>query len=94
MGRTVPTITRQLNETETMLQSFRRTLRRTDQTLLDGLLASAYRHLAAVSASGALLPFEAALLAMLLEQARQVEQLSRQVTMLEEELARLRGHED
>ncbi|MFN7036840.1 MAG: hypothetical protein ACK4SN_10795 [Bellilinea sp.] len=93
MGRTVPTITRQLNETEAMLQGFRRALRRGDQTLLDGLLASAHRHLAAISASGALLPFEAALLAMLIEQARQIATLEEEVGILREELIRLRDGE-
>lgn len=93
MGRTVPTITRQLNETEAMLQGFRRALRRGDQTLLDGLLASAHRHLAAISVSGALLPFEAALLAMLIEQARQIATLEEEVGILREELIRLRDGE-
>jgi hypothetical protein len=90
MGRTVPTVTFQLNETEAMLQSFRRTLRRSDQALLDALLASARRHLAAISASGALLPFESALLAMLVEQARQIAALQQEVSLLQEELVRLR----
>lgn len=90
MGRTVPTVTRQLNETEAMLHSFRRTLRRSDQALLDGLMASARRHLAAISASGALLPFESALLAMLVEQARQIAALQQEVSILQEELVRLR----
>lgn len=94
MGRTVPTITSQLNETETMLQGFRRALRRGDQALLDGLLASARRHLAAISASGALLPFEAALLAMLIEQARQITALEEEVHILREELIRLRDGQD
>ncbi|WP_448336365.1 hypothetical protein [Bellilinea sp.] len=90
MGRTVPTVTCQLNETEAMLQSFRRTLRRSDQALLDGLLASARRHVAAISASGALLPFESALLAMLVEQARQIAALQQEISILQEELVRLR----
>lgn len=90
MGRTVPTVIRQLNETEAMLQSFRRTLRRSDQVLLDGLLVSARRHLAAISASGALLPFESALLAMLVEQARQIVALQQEISVLQEELVRLR----
>lgn len=93
MGRTVPTLTCQLNETEAMLQRFRRALRRGDQALLDGLLASAHRHLAAISAAGALLPFEAALLAMLLEQARQVAGLEQEIAVLQQEIARLRNHE-
>ncbi len=90
MGRTVPTITYQLNETEAMLQNFRRALRRGDQALLDGLLASARRHLPAISASGALLPFEVVLLAMLIEQARRIAELEDEIDILQEELVRLR----
>lgn len=72
MGRTVTTLTQQIAETESMLAGFRRTLRRSDQYLLDGLFASARRHTAAISQSDALLPFETVLLAMLLEQAKEL----------------------
>jgi hypothetical protein len=82
MGRTVATATRQLQETEAMLSRFRRMLRRSDQYLLDGLLAQARLHIAAISHTDALLPFESALLAMLLEQARQIAALEHEVAML------------
>ena len=72
MGRTLPTITQQITETESMLRGFRRTLRRSDQYILDGLFASARRHIAAISQADALLPFETVLLAMLLEQAKEL----------------------
>lgn len=72
MGRTVITITQQLNETESMLSPFRRTLRRSDQYIFDGLLASARRHISAIGQAESLLPFESALLAMLLEQAKEI----------------------
>ena len=72
MGRTLPTITQQLAETESLLTGFRRTLRRSDQYVLDGLFAAARRHVSAISQSDALLPFESALLAILLEQAKQI----------------------
>ena len=72
MGRTLPTITQHLTETESMLRGFRRTLRRSDQYILDGLFASARRHIAAISQADALLPFETVLLAMLLEQAKEL----------------------
>jgi hypothetical protein len=72
MGRTLPTITQQLAETESLLTGFRRTLRRSDQYVLDGLLAAARRHISAISQTDALLPFESALLAILLEQAKQI----------------------
>jgi hypothetical protein len=72
MGRTLPTITQQLTDTEAMLKGFRRTLRKSDQYIYDGLFAAARRNIAAISQADALLPFETALLAMLLEQAKEI----------------------
>ena len=48
MGRTLVTITQLLNETEANLSAFRRTLRRSDQYVFDGLFAAARRHIAAI----------------------------------------------
>lgn len=72
MGRTLITITQLLTETEANLSAFRRTLRRSDQYIFDGLFAAARRHIAAIGQAESLLPFEAALLAMLVEQAREI----------------------
>jgi len=72
MGKTALTINQQLNETEAMLAPFRRTLRRSDQYVFDGLLAAARRHIAAIGEVEALLPFQIALLTMLLEQAKEI----------------------
>ena len=72
MGRTLPTITQQLSDTEAALARFRRTLRKSDQYIFDGLFAAARHHTAAISQTEALLPFEAALLAILLEQAKEI----------------------
>ena len=82
MGRTLPTTTQQLTDTEAALARFRRMLRKNDQYLLDGLFASARRHTAAISHTDSLLPFEAALLAMLLEQSREIATLRQQVDEL------------
>lgn len=80
MGRTVITITQYLNETEAMLSSFRRTLRRSDQYIFDGIFASARRYISAISQSDALLPFEMVLLAILLEQAREIAALREELS--------------
>ena len=72
MGKTAITITQQLNETEAMLVPFRRTLRRSDQYVFDGIMAAARRHIAAIGEVESLLPFQIALLAMLLEQAKEI----------------------
>jgi hypothetical protein len=82
MGRTLPTITQQLSDTEAALARFRRTLRKGDQYIFDGLFAAARCHTAAISQTEALLPFEAALLAILLEQAREIAILRQKVDIL------------
>lgn len=82
MGRTVTTIAQQLNETEGMLSAFRRTLRRSDQYVYDGLFAAARRHIAAIGQAESLLPFESALLAMLLEQAKDIAVLQQELEEL------------
>ena len=82
MGRTVVTITQQLNETESMLSPFRRTLRRSDQYVFDGLFAAARRHIAAIGEAESLLPFESAMLAMLLEQSKEIAVLQQKLEEL------------
>ena len=86
MGRTLPTISQQLSETEAMLARFRRMLRKEDQYVLDGLFAQASLHIAAIGQAESLLPFEAALLAMLLEQAKKTQLLEHEITMLYQRL--------
>ena len=82
MGRTVITIAQQLNETESMLSPFRRTLRRSDQYVFDGLFAAARRHIAAIGQAESLLPFESAMLAMLLEQSKEIAVLQQKLEEL------------
>ena len=82
MGRTLITITQLLNETEANLSAFRRTLRRSDQYIFDGLFAAARRHIAAIGQAESLLPFESALLAMLLEQSKEIAVLEQKVEEL------------
>ena len=82
MGRTLVTITQLLNETEANLSAFRRTLRRSDQYVFDGLFAAARRHIAAIGQAESLLPFESALLGMLLEQSKEIAVLEQKVEEL------------
>ena len=91
MGRTVTTITAQLQETEAMLSRFRRMLRKSDQYLLDGLFAQARLHIAAIGETESLLPFETALLAMLLEQAKLTAMLEGEIELLRAELAAMKS---
>lgn len=83
MGRTLPSITQAFLQEQQSLARFRRALRREDQQVLDELLAASRHHLAAAAYASHLLPFEVMLLAMLLEQHKEVLRLRRQLAALE-----------
>jgi hypothetical protein len=72
MGRTLPSITQVFLNEQEAFSRFRRALRRSDQQVLDDLFASARQHLAAAAYASHALPFEVFLLAMLLEQRKEV----------------------
>jgi hypothetical protein len=72
MGRTLPSITRVFLHEQESFARFRRALRRSDQHALDDLFAAAHQHLAAAAYASHALPFEIFLLAMLLEEHKQV----------------------
>ena len=75
MGRTVPSITQTFLEEQETFTRFRRALRRSDQRALDDLFAAAHQHLAAAAYAAHALPFETLLLAMLLEEHKEVMRL-------------------
>jgi hypothetical protein len=75
MGRTLPSITQVFLQEQESLSRFRRALRRSDQRALDDLFAAARQHLAAAAYAGHALPFEVFLLAMLLEEHKEVMRL-------------------
>jgi len=81
MGRTLPSITMEFMQEQGSYARFRRALRRSDQLALDDLFAAARQHLAAAAYAAHALPMETFLLAMLLEEHKQVMRLQR---MLEE----------
>ncbi len=72
MGRTLPSITQVFLQEQDALSRFRRALRRSDQRVLDDLLSAAHRHLAAAAYAAHLAPFEVFLLAMLIEEHKEV----------------------
>jgi hypothetical protein len=82
MGRTLPSITQAFMHEQQSLARFRRALRREDQRALDDLLASSRHHLAAAAYASHLLPFEVMLLAMLVEEHKQVIGLRQQIDVL------------
>ena len=71
---------------------FRRALRRSDQLALDDLFAAAHQHLAAAAYAAHALPFEVLLLAMLLEEHKEVARLHQMFLEEHEETLRLRQH--
>ena len=72
MGRTLPSITMEFMQEQESFSRFRRALRRSDQLALDDLFAAARNHLAAAAYAATALPMETFLLAMLLEEHKEV----------------------
>jgi hypothetical protein len=72
MGRTLPSITQLFLHEQESFTRFRRALRRADQEAFDDLFAAARQHLAAAAYASHALPFEIFLLAMLLEEHKEV----------------------
>lgn len=89
MGNVTPTITDLLHREEASLAKFRRALRREDQLVFDDLFVAAYKHRAAASYAGHLLPFETFLLAMQIEDHREVLYLRREVESLRAQIKTL-----
>jgi hypothetical protein len=83
MGRTLPSITNAFLHEQQSLARFRRALRREDQRALDDLLAASRRHLAAAAYASHLLPFEVMLLAMLVEEHKEVRRLRQRLEALQ-----------
>jgi hypothetical protein len=75
MGRTLPSITMEFTQEQESFSRFRRALRRSDQLALDDLFAAARNHLAAAAYAANALPMETFLLAMLLEEHKEVMRL-------------------
>ena len=79
MGRTLPSATMVFMQEEAAFGRFRRALRRSDQLALDDLFTSARQHLAAAQYATHALPFEVFLLAMLLEEHKEVLRIRQQL---------------
>jgi len=79
MGRTLTSITVAFLQEQKSFSRFRRALRRSDQQALDDLFAAAHKHLAASAYASHALPFETFLLAMLLEEHKEVLRLRQMV---------------
>ena len=94
MGNVTPTITDILHAEEANLARFRRALRREDQIVFDDLFTAAYKHRAAAAYAGHLLPFETFLLAMQIEDHKEVMHLRAEVENLRKMLETFRAKKD
>ena len=86
MGRTIPSITQVFMNEEQSLSRFRRALRRSDQLALDELLSYARQHIAAAAYATHVLPMETFLVAMLLEEHKEVRRLRDEVERLRQQI--------
>lgn len=94
MGNVTPTITDILHAEEANLAKFRRALRREDQIVFDDLFIAAYKHRAAAAYAGHLLPFETFLLAMQIEDHKEVLHLRAEIESLRNLLEKFRMRND
>jgi len=78
MGRTLPTTTQIVLDEQQVFHNFRRALRKEEQVVFDELFARARKHIMAINQADHVLPFEAILLAMLIELMQDVVDLKRQ----------------
>jgi hypothetical protein len=72
MGRTVPSASQLFFEEEQMFKQFRRALRKPDQLALDDLFAQAKKHVAEIGYAAHIRPFETIVLAMLVEEHKEM----------------------
>jgi len=86
MGRTNPTINQYLIQEERAFSQYRRALRRSDQLILDDLFAAARQHSAEAAFAAHALPFEVALLSMLLEEHKIVMRLEQEIKQIKRKL--------
>jgi hypothetical protein len=86
MGRTLPTASMLFMQEQDYFSQFRRALRRSDQLALDDLFVMARNHTAAAAYAANALPMETFLLAMLLEEHKEVIRLRTAIEKLEIDL--------
>ena len=79
MGQILKTTDQIIQKEIADFSNFRRTLPAADQKAFDALFAAARKHTAAINMADHALPFESILLAMLIEQQRQLEELKKQL---------------
>ena len=76
MGRTLPTPTMLLDEERLRWQKFRRALRKEDQAILDEMLDDVRRHAQVQAYASWVTPYEAMLVAIILEDRKRIKRLT------------------
>ncbi len=94
MGRTLATSNQILLQEQSEFNDFRRTLRLQDQLSFDELFAGARKHTAAITMAAHALPFEAVLLAMLVEEHTRNQLLRQSVDELRSRVEELLARSD
>lgn len=89
MGRTLATFTQLISQEVSSWAAFRRALRREDQKILDNLFQAAKYHVAAGSYASKASPFEAMMVAMLIEAYKSNLQLEKRVAFLEKQIIKV-----
>lgn len=84
MGRTLATFTQFIDQEIAAWTSFRRALRKEDQVFLDTLFRAAKYHVAAGSYASRASPFEAMIVAMLIEAYKKNALLENRIVSLEQ----------
>lgn len=79
MGRTLPTPTMLLDEERLRWQKFRRALRKEDQAILDEMLDDIRRHTQAQAYASWVTPYEAMLIAIILEDRKRIKRLEENI---------------
>ena len=77
MGRTLPTFNTWLEQEMETWRAYRRALRREDQEAFDRLFTLAKSHMAEAAHAARPIPFDAMVMAILLEQQKKIEQLGK-----------------
>jgi hypothetical protein len=88
MGRTLATANQLILDEQRAFANFRRALRQSDQVAFDELFALARKHTPAITMASHALPFEAILLAMLLEEHLETRRLRQELASLRRQIDR------
>lgn len=94
MGRTLPPVTQLVQAQIAEVKSLREALRRSDQLILDDFFDSIQQHRAAIANAASLLPLEAMLLLILMEERKREAYLhsefQKELERLQQEIRKLK----